>query len=158
MRDETIAKRITINGLPIKNDRNSFSRFSLPDLDQYYRGCLIGGPAHFWSSPGFPGFRARHPQNSRAGNCRASAGAAVAVYSRAANTFATIAPLAEQLHLREGLRYRRALAQWLLGRRSVSCKTPPAMLFICPGSARVVRVSFGSAHRAIRRRHGRSAV
>lgn len=47
VRDETIAKRITINGLPIKNDRNSFSRFSLPDLDQYYRGCVIGGPGAF---------------------------------------------------------------------------------------------------------------
>jgi hypothetical protein len=47
VRDETVAKRITINGLPIINDRNTFSRFSLPDLDQYYRGCVIGGPGAF---------------------------------------------------------------------------------------------------------------
>lgn len=47
VRDETIAKRITINGLPIINDRNTFSRFSLPDLDRYYRGCVIGGPGAF---------------------------------------------------------------------------------------------------------------
>lgn len=48
VRDETIAKRITINGLPIMNDRNNvFSRYNLPDLDNYYRGCVIGGPGAF---------------------------------------------------------------------------------------------------------------
>ena len=48
VRDETIAKRITINGLPIINDRNNvFSRYNLPDLDNYYRGCVIGGPGAF---------------------------------------------------------------------------------------------------------------
>jgi hypothetical protein len=48
VRDETIARRITINGLPIMNDRNNvFSRYNLPDLDNYYRGCVIGGPGAF---------------------------------------------------------------------------------------------------------------
>lgn len=48
VRNETIAKRITINGLPIMNKRNNvFSRYNLPDLDNYYRGCVIGGPGAF---------------------------------------------------------------------------------------------------------------
>ena len=48
VRDETIARRITINGLPIMNDTsNVFSRYNLPDLDNYYRGCVIGGPGAF---------------------------------------------------------------------------------------------------------------
>ena len=48
VRDETIARQITINGLPIINDRNNvFSRYNLPDLDNYYRGCVIGGPGAF---------------------------------------------------------------------------------------------------------------
>jgi hypothetical protein len=30
------------------NDRNNvFSRYNLPDLDKYYRGCVIGGPGAF---------------------------------------------------------------------------------------------------------------
>ena len=48
VRDATIARRITINGLPIVNERGAFnSRFYLPDLDKYYLGCVIGGPAAF---------------------------------------------------------------------------------------------------------------
>jgi len=48
VRDETIARQITINGLPIINDRsNFFGRYNLPDLDNYYRGCVIGGPGAF---------------------------------------------------------------------------------------------------------------
>ena len=48
VRDATIAKRITINGLPIVNDRGQFnSRYYLPDLDEYYRGCVIGGAGAF---------------------------------------------------------------------------------------------------------------
>ncbi|MDP6173949.1 MAG: DUF1194 domain-containing protein [Rhodospirillales bacterium] len=36
--------RITINGLPIINNRPGFgNRFSLTDLDRYYQGCVIGG-------------------------------------------------------------------------------------------------------------------
>jgi hypothetical protein len=47
VRDETVARRITINGLPIINDNTAFSRYNLPDLDLYYRGCVIGGPGAF---------------------------------------------------------------------------------------------------------------
>ena len=48
VRDATIARRITINGLPIVNRRGVYnSRFYLPDLDKYYRGCVIGGPGAF---------------------------------------------------------------------------------------------------------------
>ncbi len=48
VRDATIARRITINGLPIVNERGVFGRrFYLPDLDKYYLGCVIGGPGAF---------------------------------------------------------------------------------------------------------------
>ncbi len=48
VRDATIARRITINGLPIVNERGVFGRrFHLPDLDKYYLGCVIGGPGAF---------------------------------------------------------------------------------------------------------------
>lgn len=49
VRDETVARRITINGLPIINPNDQFaSRYHLPDLDLYYRGCVIGGPGAFY--------------------------------------------------------------------------------------------------------------
>ena len=48
VRDETLAKGIVINGLPIINNNGGIgSRFNLPDLDLYYRGCVIGGPGAF---------------------------------------------------------------------------------------------------------------
>jgi hypothetical protein len=48
VRDAVIRKRITINGLPIMNPADAFnSRYYLPDLDLYYRGCVIGGPGAF---------------------------------------------------------------------------------------------------------------
>lgn len=48
VRDETLAKGIVINGLPIINNNGGIgSRFNLPDLDKYYRGCVIGGPGAF---------------------------------------------------------------------------------------------------------------
>lgn len=47
-RDLAIADGITINGLPIINDRPSpFGWPSLPDLDRYFVNCVIGGPASF---------------------------------------------------------------------------------------------------------------
>lgn len=47
-RDEAIAKGITINGLPIINDRpNRFGFPVLQDLDKYYEACVIGGPGAF---------------------------------------------------------------------------------------------------------------
>lgn len=48
VRDATIAKGITINGLPILNPDDAWnSRYYLPDLDLYFRGCVIGGPGAF---------------------------------------------------------------------------------------------------------------
>ncbi len=48
VRDATVARRIAINGLPIVNDRGAFNtRFYLPDLDEYYFGCVIGGLGAF---------------------------------------------------------------------------------------------------------------
>lgn len=47
-RDAVLAKRIAINGLPIINDNGGpGSRYNIPDLDDYYRGCVIGGPGSF---------------------------------------------------------------------------------------------------------------
>ncbi len=47
-RDAAIKKRITVNGLPIVNQRGGFGGgFNLKDLADYYRGCVIGGPNAF---------------------------------------------------------------------------------------------------------------
>lgn len=49
VRDEIVAKGISINGLPIINDGDEgfASQFSIKDLDDYYRGCVIGGRGAF---------------------------------------------------------------------------------------------------------------
>lgn len=48
VRNEAIAKRITINGLPIINQTGGAgAAFWLSDLDKYYQGCVIGGPSAF---------------------------------------------------------------------------------------------------------------
>ena len=44
-RDDAVARGITINGLPILNDDGGAG--TLPDLDVYYRECVIGGPGSF---------------------------------------------------------------------------------------------------------------
>ncbi len=47
-RDFAVAAGITINGLPIVNDRPSrWGWPSIADLDLYYRDCVIGGPGSF---------------------------------------------------------------------------------------------------------------
>ena len=47
-RDRAAGRRITVNGLPIMNDRPSRSgRAPMADLDLYYRHCVIGGPGAF---------------------------------------------------------------------------------------------------------------
>lgn len=49
VRDRVASRGITINGLPIVNDRPTFSdRPPLKDLDLYYRDCVIGGPGAFY--------------------------------------------------------------------------------------------------------------
>src|SRR5690606_1419793 len=47
VRDEVIAAGITINGLPLMTDGGMTSAFDVPDLDEYYRHCVIGGPSAF---------------------------------------------------------------------------------------------------------------
>jgi hypothetical protein len=51
-RDEAIARGITINGLPLMThdgeDGSFGGRSTIPDLDQYYADCVIGGPGAFW--------------------------------------------------------------------------------------------------------------
>ncbi len=48
VRDQVVARRIVINGLPIKNENDRFDgHFYLEDLDLYYRGCVTGGPGSF---------------------------------------------------------------------------------------------------------------
>ncbi len=46
-RDLTIAEGITINGLPIINDRPTFGRLPPVPLDDYYRENVIGGQGAF---------------------------------------------------------------------------------------------------------------
>ena len=46
-RDRAVAQGITINGLPIINDRPTFNRMPMPNLDLYYRNCVIGGRGAF---------------------------------------------------------------------------------------------------------------
>lgn len=46
-RDRAVAEGITINGLPILNDRPGFGRRPPIPLDAYYRESVIGGPGAF---------------------------------------------------------------------------------------------------------------
>lgn len=46
-RDAAIAEGITINGLPIINDRPTFGRMPPVPLDDYYRENVIGGDGNF---------------------------------------------------------------------------------------------------------------
>jgi hypothetical protein len=46
-RDRAVAEGITINGLPILNDRPTFGRPPPMPLDQYYRESVIGGQGAF---------------------------------------------------------------------------------------------------------------
>ncbi len=48
LREEVLAKGVTINGLPIVTDADKFDVYYLPDLDKYYAGCVIGGPNAFY--------------------------------------------------------------------------------------------------------------
>jgi hypothetical protein len=47
VRDRLVAEGITINGLPIVNDRPTFGRMPPVALDQYYSDNVIGGPGAF---------------------------------------------------------------------------------------------------------------
>jgi hypothetical protein len=47
VRDEVIAKGITINGLPIILKRPNYATMDLDNLDAYYEDCVIGGAGAF---------------------------------------------------------------------------------------------------------------
>jgi hypothetical protein len=47
VRDELVAKGITINGLPILLKRPNISTLDIDNLDVYYEDCVIGGPGAF---------------------------------------------------------------------------------------------------------------
>ncbi|MEM5474140.1 DUF1194 domain-containing protein [Hoeflea sp. AS60] len=46
-REEALAKRIVINGLPLMTSDGPGSGFNIQDLDVYYGECVIGGPGSF---------------------------------------------------------------------------------------------------------------
>lgn len=46
-RDRLVADGVTINGLPIVNDRPNFGVVPSRDLEPYYRDAVIGGPGAF---------------------------------------------------------------------------------------------------------------
>ena len=47
-RDDAVGQGITINGLPIINDRlGPYGIPPMPDLDLYYEDCVVGGPGAF---------------------------------------------------------------------------------------------------------------
>lgn len=47
-RDRAVAQGITINALPIlDNGPGPLGRYNIPNLDLYFRDCVIGGPAAF---------------------------------------------------------------------------------------------------------------
>lgn len=46
-RDRLTAQGIVINGLPLMTDGGMSSMFDVPDLDDYYANCVIGGPGAF---------------------------------------------------------------------------------------------------------------
>ncbi|MEP4248602.1 DUF1194 domain-containing protein [Tateyamaria sp.] len=47
-RDRTLARGITINGLPLMTQDDSFTaRYNIDDLDAYYTACVIGGTGAF---------------------------------------------------------------------------------------------------------------
>jgi hypothetical protein len=46
-RDDVLAAGITINGLPIMLKRPYTGSMDIPNLDEYYEDCVIGGPGSF---------------------------------------------------------------------------------------------------------------
>ena len=46
-RADALRQRITINGLPLMTEDALSSIWGIPDLDAYYRNCVIGGPGAF---------------------------------------------------------------------------------------------------------------
>ena len=47
IRNEVVASGTVVNGLPIVYRLSTYSAFDIPDLDQYYTSCVIGGTGAF---------------------------------------------------------------------------------------------------------------
>ena len=47
IRDELLAKNVTVNGLPIMLKRPLAASMDIENLDVYYEDCVIGGPGSF---------------------------------------------------------------------------------------------------------------
>ncbi len=47
-RDDAVAAGITVNGLPIVTDQTNAVYPTIPDIDLFYRDCVIGGPGAFY--------------------------------------------------------------------------------------------------------------
>jgi hypothetical protein len=47
VRDRIIAQGVVINGLPLMTNSGFTTTYDVPDLDVYYRNCVIGGPGAF---------------------------------------------------------------------------------------------------------------
>ena len=46
-RDDAVAAGITVNGLPIVTDQTNAKYPTIPNIDLFYRDCVIGGPGAF---------------------------------------------------------------------------------------------------------------
>lgn len=46
-REVALARRIVVNGLPLMTTDGFDGGFNIPDLDDYYANCVIGGPGSF---------------------------------------------------------------------------------------------------------------
>jgi len=46
-RDRLVEQGIVVNGLPLMTNGGMSSMFDVPDLDEYYTNCVIGGPGSF---------------------------------------------------------------------------------------------------------------
>ncbi|MEP3278549.1 MAG: DUF1194 domain-containing protein [Stappiaceae bacterium] len=47
IRNRIVQQQITINGLPLLLKRPEYTWFDIPNLDEYYEQCVIGGPSAF---------------------------------------------------------------------------------------------------------------
>jgi hypothetical protein len=47
VRDRIVAQGVVINGLPLMTNGGLTTAFDVPDLDRYYKNCVIGGPGAF---------------------------------------------------------------------------------------------------------------
>lgn len=47
IRNRIVQENITINGLPLLLKRPEYTWFDIPNLDEYYEQCVIGGPSAF---------------------------------------------------------------------------------------------------------------